>query len=42
MVWYGCLILLHNGVECEMDGPFEGLLKASPEPLRMALAHLNQ
>lgn len=26
----------------EMDGPFEGLLKASPEPLRIALAHLNQ
>jgi len=26
----------------EMDGPFEGLLRASPEPLRLALAHLNQ
>jgi hypothetical protein len=26
----------------EMDGPFEGLLRASPEPLRIALAHLNQ
>ena len=26
----------------EMDGPFEGLLRASPEPMRIALAHLNQ
>jgi hypothetical protein len=26
----------------EMDGPFEGLLRASPEPLHIALAHLNQ
>jgi hypothetical protein len=26
----------------EMDGPFEGLLRASPEPLRVAYAHLNQ
>jgi hypothetical protein len=26
----------------EMDGPFEGLLRASPEPLRIAYAHLNQ
>jgi len=26
----------------EMDGPFEGLLRASPEPLRIALTHLNQ
>ena len=26
----------------EMDGPFDGLLKASAEPMRYALAHLNQ
>lgn len=26
----------------EMDGPFDGLLKISPDPLRYALAHLNQ
>jgi len=26
----------------EMDGPFQGLLRASPEPLRIAFAHLNQ
>jgi hypothetical protein len=26
----------------EMDGPFEGFITVSPEPLRYALAHLNQ
>jgi len=26
----------------EMDGPFQGFLRASPEPLRVAYAHLNQ
>jgi hypothetical protein len=26
----------------EMDGPFEGLLKISAEPMRYAHAHLNQ
>jgi hypothetical protein len=26
----------------EMDGPFDGLLKVSPDPLRYAHAHLNQ
>ena len=26
----------------EMDGPFSGVLKVSPEPLRYAYAHLNQ
>jgi hypothetical protein len=26
----------------EMDGPFDGLLKVSADPLRYALAHLNQ
>ena len=26
----------------EMDGPFDGLLKVSAEPMRYALAHLNQ
>ena len=26
----------------EMDGPFVGLLKVSADPLRFALAHLNQ
>jgi len=26
----------------EMDGPFDGLLKVSAEPLRYALAHINQ
>ena len=26
----------------ELDGPFEGLIKTSPEPLRFALAHINQ
>lgn len=26
----------------ELDGPFEGLLRASPEPLRIAYANLNQ
>ena len=26
----------------EMDGPFEGLLKVSPDPLRFAYTHLNQ
>jgi hypothetical protein len=26
----------------EMDGPFEGLLKVSPDPLRNALARLNR
>ena len=26
----------------EMDGPFEGLLKASGDPLRYAHAHLNR
>lgn len=26
----------------EMDGPFDGLLKVSPDPLRYALARLNQ
>ena len=26
----------------EMDGPFEGLLRVSADPLRFALAHLNQ
>ena len=26
----------------EMDGPFDGLLKVSADPLRSALAHLNQ
>jgi uncharacterized membrane protein len=26
----------------EMDGPFDGLLKVSPDPLRAAHAHLNQ
>ena len=26
----------------EMDGPFDGLLKVSPAPLRFALEHLNQ
>jgi hypothetical protein len=26
----------------EMDGPFDGLLRVSPEPLRWAYAHLNQ
>jgi len=26
----------------EMDGPFDGLLKASAEPMHYALAHLNQ
>jgi hypothetical protein len=26
----------------EMDGPFDGVLKVSPEPLRSAYARLNQ
>lgn len=26
----------------ELDGPFDGLIRASPEPLQYALAHLNQ
>jgi hypothetical protein len=26
----------------EMDGPFDGLLKVSGEPMRYTLAHLNQ
>ena len=26
----------------EMDGPFDGLLKVSAEPLRYTIAHLNQ
>ena len=26
----------------EMDGPFDGLLKVSPGPLRYALEHLNR
>jgi hypothetical protein len=26
----------------EMDGPFDGVLKVSAEPLRYTLAHLNQ
>ena len=26
----------------EMDGPFDGLLKVSADPLRYAYAHLNQ
>lgn len=26
----------------EMDGPFDGLIKASADPLRYALAHINQ
>ena len=26
----------------EMDGPFDGLLKVSAEPLRYAYTHLNQ
>jgi hypothetical protein len=26
----------------EMDGPFDGLLKASADPMRYAFAHLNQ
>jgi hypothetical protein len=26
----------------EMDGPFDGLLKVSPDPLRYAYAHLNR
>jgi hypothetical protein len=26
----------------ELDGPFDGLLKVSPAPLRFALEHLNQ
>ena len=26
----------------EMDGPFDGLLKVSPDPLRYAYTHLNQ
>ena len=26
----------------EMDGPFDGVLKVSAEPLRYALAQLNQ
>ena len=26
----------------EMDGPFDGLIKASADPLRYAHAHINQ
>ena len=26
----------------EMDGPFEGFIMASPEPLKYVLAHLNR
>jgi hypothetical protein len=26
----------------EMDGPFDGLIKVSADPLRYALAHLNE
>jgi hypothetical protein len=26
----------------EMDGPFDGLLKVSADPLRYAVAHLNE
>jgi hypothetical protein len=26
----------------EMDGPFDGLLKVSADPIRFAHAHLNQ
>jgi hypothetical protein len=29
-------------VVLEMDGPFDGLLKVSPDPLRYAYEHLNQ
>ena len=35
-VWSAVFLIL------EMDGPFEGLLKVSADPLRYALAHLNQ
>ena len=26
----------------EMDGPFDGLIKVSPDPLRYAHSHINQ
>ncbi|CAN7741048.1 hypothetical protein LJR084_006565 [Variovorax sp. LjRoot84] len=26
----------------EMDGPFDGLIRASPDPLMYALAHLDR
>jgi hypothetical protein len=26
----------------ELDGPFDGLLKVSPDPLRYAISHLNE
>jgi hypothetical protein len=26
----------------ELDGPFDGLLRASPDPLRFAYTHINR
>jgi hypothetical protein len=44
MVLFVCALSVASAIFLilEMDGPFEGLLKASPESLRFAFAHLNQ
>jgi hypothetical protein len=43
-VFFVCALSVGSAVflVLEMDGPFDGLLKVSADPLRSALAHLNQ
>lgn len=43
-VLFACALSVASAIflVLEMDGPFEGLLRASPEPLRAAYAHLDK